>query len=59
MPVESLDPSEQLAIIPQTDEDLIVILHRRLKNTEWAVVEFKDLEFGELGFGQFAFWTVC
>jgi hypothetical protein len=57
--IESLDPGEQLAIIPQTNQDLVVILHRRLKNTQWAVVEFKDLEFSELGFGEFAFWTIC
>ena len=55
MSVESLDASEEFAIIAKTDEDLVVILHSLLYNTEWTVSEFEVFELCELSFGEFAF----
>lgn len=57
MPVESLDPTEQLLVVPEGDEDLCVVPDGSLQDGERTLgnlVLFKlsDLELGQLGFWQ-------
>ena len=63
MPIERLDPRQQLLIIPQRDQHLTLVPDRLLQDREGSLGDFPffqlaDLAFVQLGFGDVEVLTV-